>query len=164
MQELLFSDSIQTSMFSWRIPIYQHFSKCRSKLREQNKQHWLILQPYITRLFTDYKIILMICISQEIREIYYSSHQKRPNVPIIIEIFIRISREKLIRYIFIEWLTNYEKIHQEAMPVQTSDPTFLRLADGSVKSRSIFKCHLTSLSFSSDHFGCMWRWYSFIQF
>lgn len=58
-------------------------------------------------------------------------------------------RDELIRYIPLEWITNYEKIHQQAMPVQASDLTFTKLLDGSVKT--IFKESEIS-TFGSTHF------------
>ena len=33
----------------------------------------------------------------------------------------------------LEWLSNYEKIHQNSQPVQTSDALFEKRADGTVK-------------------------------
>ncbi|KAK2366858.1 hypothetical protein QL285_080194 [Trifolium repens] len=62
---------------------------------------------------------------------------KEEDITSIVQIPRRISREELTQLIPLEWITNYEKIHQDRRPIQSQEASFRRSVDRSVKT--IFK-------------------------
>ncbi|WVY94545.1 hypothetical protein V8G54_033633 [Vigna mungo] len=61
-------------------------------------------------------------------------HEESPS---IVQIPRNISRQQLDQLIPLQWVTNYEKLHENKKPLQTSEATFRRSVDGTV--RTIFK-------------------------
>ncbi|WVY98415.1 hypothetical protein V8G54_030566 [Vigna mungo] len=61
-------------------------------------------------------------------------HEESPS---IVQIPRNISRQQLEQLIPLQWVTNYEKLHENKKPLQTSEATFRRSVDGTV--RTIFK-------------------------
>ncbi|KAH9698126.1 hypothetical protein KPL71_023894 [Citrus sinensis] len=54
-------------------------------------------------------------------------------IPTIIQIPKQIQKQKLLKLMPLEWLTNYEHFHQNFDPVQTTEATFKRRQNGQVK-------------------------------
>ena len=54
-------------------------------------------------------------------------------IPSIVQIPRQIQKQELLKLMPLEWLSNYEKFHQNSQPVQTSDPLFKKRADGMVR-------------------------------
>ena len=51
----------------------------------------------------------------------------------IVQIPRQIQKQELFKLMPLEWLSNYEKFHQNSQPVQTSDAHFEKRVDGTVK-------------------------------
>ena len=62
---------------------------------------------------------------------------REEDIPSIVQIPRRITREELTQLIPLEWITNYEKIHQDRRQIQSQEATFRRSVDRTVKT--IFK-------------------------
>ena len=54
-------------------------------------------------------------------------------IPTIIQIPKEIQKQELLKLMPLEWLTNYEKFHQNSEHVQTSQAVFERRLEGQVK-------------------------------
>ena len=54
-------------------------------------------------------------------------------IPSIVQIPRQIQKQELLKLMPLEWLSNYEKFHQNSQPVQTSDALFEKRADGTVR-------------------------------
>ncbi|RDX61397.1 hypothetical protein CR513_60385, partial [Mucuna pruriens] len=57
--------------------------------------------------------------------------------PSIVQIPRNISRDQLQELIPLQWVTNYEKLHENQKPIRSTEATFRRSVDGTV--RTIFK-------------------------
>ena len=71
------------------------------------------------------------------------------SVPTIIQILKQISKQDLLKLMPIKWLSNYEQFHQNSQHVQTSEASYEKRPDGTV--RMTFKPpteHALRLSFS----------------
>ncbi|KAH9686216.1 hypothetical protein KPL70_014290 [Citrus sinensis] len=55
------------------------------------------------------------------------------SIPSIVQIPRQIQKQELLKLMPLEWLSNYEKFHQNTQPVQTTDAHFEKRADGTVK-------------------------------
>ncbi|KAH9680100.1 hypothetical protein KPL71_026416 [Citrus sinensis] len=55
------------------------------------------------------------------------------SIPSIVQIPRHIQKQELLKLMPLEWLSNYEKFHQNSQPVQTTDAYFEKRADGTVK-------------------------------
>ncbi|KAH9698090.1 hypothetical protein KPL71_023877 [Citrus sinensis] len=55
------------------------------------------------------------------------------SIPSIVQIPRQIQKQELLKLMPFEWLSNYEKFHQNSQPVQTTDAHFEKRADGTVK-------------------------------
>ena len=55
------------------------------------------------------------------------------SIPSIVQIPRQIQKQELLKLMPLEWLSNYEKFHQNSQPVQTSDAHFEKRVDGTVK-------------------------------
>ncbi|KAH9744135.1 hypothetical protein KPL70_003561 [Citrus sinensis] len=55
------------------------------------------------------------------------------SIPSIVQIPRQIQKQELLNLMPLEWLSNYEKFHQNSQLVQTSDAHFEKRADGMVK-------------------------------
>ena len=54
-------------------------------------------------------------------------------IPTIIQIPRQIPRHELIKLMPLEWISNYEKLHTNTSPIQTTESMFERISDGSVQ-------------------------------
>ena len=54
-------------------------------------------------------------------------------IPTIIQIPKQIQKQELLQLMPLEWLSNYEKFHQNSEPIQTFEAIFERRSDGWVK-------------------------------
>ncbi|WVZ22193.1 hypothetical protein V8G54_000737 [Vigna mungo] len=68
-------------------------------------------------------------------------HEESPST---VQITRNITRQQLEELIPLQWVTNYEKLHENKKPLHTSEATFRRSVDGTVKT--IFKQRSTSSS------------------
>ena len=55
------------------------------------------------------------------------------SIPSIVQIPRQIQKQELLKLMPLEWLSNYEKFHQNSQPVQTTDAHFEKRIDGTVK-------------------------------
>ncbi|XP_024039398.1 uncharacterized protein LOC112098030 [Citrus clementina] len=55
------------------------------------------------------------------------------SIPSIVQIPRQIQKQELLKLMPPEWLSNYEKFHQNSQPVQTTDAHLQKRADGTVK-------------------------------
>ncbi|KAH9792597.1 hypothetical protein KPL71_004186 [Citrus sinensis] len=55
------------------------------------------------------------------------------SIPSIVQIPREIQNQELLKLMPLEWLSNYEKFHQDSQPVQTTDAHFEKRTDGTVK-------------------------------
>ena len=55
------------------------------------------------------------------------------SIPSIVQIPRQIQKQELLKLMSLEWLSNYEKFHQNTQPVQTTNAHFEKRADGTVK-------------------------------
>ncbi|KAH9698094.1 hypothetical protein KPL71_023881 [Citrus sinensis] len=55
------------------------------------------------------------------------------SIPSIVQIPRQIQKQELLKLMPLEWLSNYEKFHQNSQPVQTTNAHFEKRADGTVK-------------------------------
>ncbi|KAI5429496.1 hypothetical protein KIW84_034183 [Lathyrus oleraceus] len=62
---------------------------------------------------------------------------REEDIPSIVQIPRRITREELTQLIPFEWITNYERLHVDIRPIQSQEATFRRSIDKRVKT--IFK-------------------------
>ncbi|KAI5407905.1 hypothetical protein KIW84_053954 [Lathyrus oleraceus] len=62
---------------------------------------------------------------------------REEDIPSIVQIPRRITREELTQLIPLEWITNYERLHVDRRPIQSQESTFIRSIDKRVKT--IFK-------------------------
>ncbi|KAI5411214.1 hypothetical protein KIW84_056373 [Lathyrus oleraceus] len=62
---------------------------------------------------------------------------REEDIPSIVQIPRRITREELTQLIPLEWITNYERLHVDRRPIQSQEATFRRSIDKTVKM--IFK-------------------------
>ncbi|KAI5421169.1 hypothetical protein KIW84_044859 [Lathyrus oleraceus] len=62
---------------------------------------------------------------------------RKEDIPYIIQILRRITREELTQLIPLEWIANYERLHVDRRPIQSQEATFRRSIDKTVKT--IFK-------------------------
>ncbi|CAI8595172.1 unnamed protein product [Vicia faba] len=62
---------------------------------------------------------------------------REEDIPSIVQIPRKITREELTQLVPLEWITNYEKIHQDRRQIQSQEATFRRSVDKTVKT--IFK-------------------------
>ncbi|KAI5434801.1 hypothetical protein KIW84_021568 [Lathyrus oleraceus] len=62
---------------------------------------------------------------------------REEDIPFIVQIPRRITREELTQLIPLEWITNYERFHVDRRPIQSQEATFRRSIDKTVKT--IFK-------------------------
>ncbi|KAI5434659.1 hypothetical protein KIW84_021474 [Lathyrus oleraceus] len=62
---------------------------------------------------------------------------REEDIPSIVQIPRRITREELTQLIPLEWITNYERLHVDRRPIQSQEATFRRSIDKTVKA--IFK-------------------------
>ncbi|KAI5400362.1 hypothetical protein KIW84_065304 [Lathyrus oleraceus] len=62
---------------------------------------------------------------------------REEDIPSIVQIPRRITREELTQLIPLEWITNYERLHVDRRPIQSQEATFRRSIDKRVKT--IFK-------------------------
>ncbi|PKI67938.1 hypothetical protein CRG98_011534 [Punica granatum] len=54
------------------------------------------------------------------------------NTPTCVYVPHQISRDDLVKLLLDNWVTNYERLHHNAQPIQSSKPKFGRKADGKV--------------------------------
>jgi len=73
--------------------------------------------------------------------------------PSIIHVPRNISRQELVQMIPVEWVTNYEKLHINKKPIQSTEATFRRSVDGRVVT--VFKKLEDGPSSSSSIFQSM---------
>ena len=45
----------------------------------------------------------------------------------------QILKENLLKLLPSSWITNYEKLHQSSVPIQSTEPEFTKKADGTVE-------------------------------
>ncbi|KAI5444709.1 hypothetical protein KIW84_013111 [Lathyrus oleraceus] len=62
---------------------------------------------------------------------------REEDIPYIVQIPRRITREELTQLIPLEWITNYERLHVDRRPIQSQEATFRRSIDKTIKT--IFK-------------------------
>ncbi|KAI5410227.1 hypothetical protein KIW84_055642 [Lathyrus oleraceus] len=62
---------------------------------------------------------------------------REEDIPSIVQIPRRITREDLTQLILLKWITNYERLHVDRRPIQSQEATFRRSIDKTVKT--IFK-------------------------
>ncbi|KAI5423648.1 hypothetical protein KIW84_030028 [Lathyrus oleraceus] len=62
---------------------------------------------------------------------------REEDIPSIVQIPRRITREELTQLIPLEWITNYKRLHVDKRPIQSQEATFRRSIDKTVKT--IFK-------------------------
>ena len=53
-------------------------------------------------------------------------------IPMIIQIPRQIPHHELIKLMPLEWISNYEKFHNNSAPIQTSESMFERRPDGTI--------------------------------
>ncbi|RDX69502.1 hypothetical protein CR513_51373, partial [Mucuna pruriens] len=89
---------------------------------------------FIYRL-QDHAINLSLSTSNDGALFVMANHQKE--TPSIVQIPRNISREQLQELIPLQWVTNYEKLHENKKPIRSTEATFRRSIDGTV--RTLFK-------------------------
>ncbi|RDY09254.1 hypothetical protein CR513_06401, partial [Mucuna pruriens] len=89
---------------------------------------------FIYRL-QDHAINLSLPTSNDGALFVMANHQEE--TPSIVQIPKNISREQLQELIPLQWVTNYEKLHENKRPIRSTEATFRRLVDGTV--RTLFK-------------------------
>ncbi|CAK8541672.1 unnamed protein product [Lathyrus sativus] len=62
---------------------------------------------------------------------------REEDIPSIVQISRKITREELTQLIPLEWITNYERLHVDKRPIQSQEATFRISVDNTVKT--IFK-------------------------